>query len=165
MGESYVECLVTKKKSFMMTVLMIFFVLIAIVAFSSVMIFGFVGMIATAIAGFLAYLIWMNRQVEYEYLYLDKELTVDKILAQTRRKKVATYLVSRMEIVAPINSYHLDGFKNRQVKTKDFSIGAEQQPDMRYVIFYEGGEKLIISPNEALIKALKTIAPRKVFTD
>ena len=29
--------------------------------------------------------------MEYEYLYLDRELTIDKVMAKTRRKRVAVY--------------------------------------------------------------------------
>ena len=62
-------------------------------------------------------------------------------------------------------SYHLDNFKNRQVKEKDYSIGEVLQPDGRYAMYYEGGEKILLSPNEELVKVLKNMAPRKVFSE
>ena len=52
------------------------------------------------------------------------------------------YSLDRMEVFAPVYSYHLDNFKNRQVKEKDYSIGEVLQPDGRYAMYYEGGEKL-----------------------
>ena len=61
--------------------------------------------------------------------------------------------------------HHLDNFKNRQVKEKDYSIGEVLQPDGRYAMYYEGGEKIILSPNEELVKVLKSVAPRKVFSE
>ena len=90
---------------------------------------------------------------------------MDKVLAKSKRKRVATYSVDRMEILAPIKSHQLDNYKNRNVKEKDFSIGEVCQPDLRYAMYYEGGEKLILSPSEALVKAIKNVAPRKVFMD
>ena len=102
---------------------------------------------------------------EYEYLYLDKELSVDKIMAKSKRKRVGTYSLDRMEVFAPVYSYHLDNFKNRQVKEKDYSIGEVLQPDGRYAMYYEGGEKILLSPNEELVKVLKNMAPRKVFSE
>ena len=86
-------------------------------------------------------------------------------MAKSRRKRVGTYSVDRMEILAPVKSYHLDGFKNRNVKVKDYSIGEELQPDKRYAMFYEGGEKILLSPSEELVKAVRSVAPRKVFLD
>ena len=78
---------------------------------------------------------------------------------------MAAYQVDRMEIMAPFRSYRLDNYKNRQVKIKDYSIGEEQQPDLRYAVYYEGGEKLILSPSQEMVKAIRNVAPRKVFTD
>ena len=54
---------------------------------------------------------------------------------------------------------------NRQVKEKDYSIGEVLQPDGRYAMYYEGGEKILLSPNEELVKVLKNMAPRKVFSE
>ena len=86
-------------------------------------------------------------------------------MAKAKRKRVATYSIDRLEILAPIKSYHLDNYKNRNVKVKDYSIGEELQPDLRYVMYYEGGEKVLLSPSPELVKVIKTVAPRKVFTD
>lgn len=107
----------------------------------------------------------LHTDLEYEYLYLDKELVVDKVMAKSRRKRVAVYTVDRIEILAPVKSYHLDGYRNRTVKTRDYSIGEELAPDKRYYLYYEGGERLLLSPSEELVKAIKTVAPRKVYTD
>ena len=120
-------------------------------------------LILAVIIGVLAYFVNLNSDVEYEYLYLDKELTVDKVLAKTKRKRVAVYQLSRIEALAPIKSYHLDDFKNRDVKVRDFSVGYEDKPDLRYAMYYEGGEKIILSPSPELIKVMKNVAPRKVF--
>lgn len=116
-------------------------------------------------AGVGAYFLNMYTDLEYEYLYLDKELSVDKIMAKSKRKRVGTYSLDRMEVFAPVYSYHLDNFKNRQVKEKDYSIGEVLQPDGRYAMYYEGGEKILLSPNEELVKVLKNMAPRKVFSE
>ena len=37
--------------------------------------------------GVLDYFVFQWTSIEYEYLYLDKEITIDKIMAKTRRKK------------------------------------------------------------------------------
>ena len=112
-----------------------------------------------------AYFVNMYTDLEYEYLYLDKELTIDKVMAKTKRKRVTVYQLDRLEILAPIKSYHLDNYKNRTVKEKDYSIGYEEKPDLRYAMYYEGGEKLILSPSPEMIKVMRNAAPRKVFND
>lgn len=165
MSDVYVECLVKAKQSttgkFLKVLLITLTVIFGLMAMIGIVV-GFIVAIATGVG---AYFVNLYTDVEYEYLYLDKELTVDKVMAKSKRKRVGTYSIDRMEVFAPIKSYHLDSFKNRNVKEKDYSIGEELQPDKRYALYYEGGEKLILSPSEELVKALKNVAPRKVFMD
>lgn len=165
MSNTYVECLVKAKQPVKAKVLQGVLVVLTVVCVMGMFVFKTIALILAVVCGMGVYLVNLLTDLEYEYLYLDRELVVDKIMARSKRKRVATYLVDRMEIVAPVKSYHLDEFRNRTVKVKDYSIGEELKPDLRYVIYYEGGEKLVISPNEELVKALKNVAPRKVFTD
>ena len=164
MSDTYVECLVKAKTSawakFLKTFLIVLTVLFGIIMF----VFA-PAMVVALITGVATYFVNLYTDIEYEYLYLDKELVVDKVLAKTKRKRVATYSIDRMEILAPVKSYHLDNYKNRQVKELDYSIGEVCQPDLRYAMYYEGGIRVILSPSSEMIKALKNVAPRKVFND
>lgn len=164
MNETYVEWMVKKKApaymvllKFVLIILTVCFVLLGMV-FMPVMLVG----IAFGVA---AYFVNLHANLEYEYLYVDKELTVDKVMNKSKRKRVAVFDVGKMEILAPIKSWHLDNFKNRQDKAVDYSSGEEKQPDRRYVFFYDGQKKVIIEPNLELVKAIAFVAPRRVFTD
>ena len=164
MSDSYVECLVKAKQPTWAKILKV--LLIALTVLSCLVMFVFIIFLPVALAaGVGAYFLNMYTDLEYEYLYLDKELSVDKIMAKSKRKRVGTYSLDRMEVFAPVYSYHLDNFKNRQVKEKDYSIGEVLQPDGRYAMYYKGGEKILLSPNEELVKVLKNMAPRKVFSE
>ncbi len=163
--ETYVECMVKKKANGLMSALKV--LLIGITVITGLL--GFMGLIVfliiAVVAGVVAYFVSLNANLEYEYLYVDKQLTVDKIMARTRRKKVETFDLERMEILAPIKSWHLDDYKNRQLKVVDYSSGVEQQPDIRYSMIYNGEKRVIFEPNAEMVAAIKSIAPRKVFTD
>lgn len=164
MNETYVEWLVKKKTPSYMTFLKILTIMLAV----CFIIVGFVIMPALLIGlffGVAAYFIYMNADLEYEYLYVDKELTIDKVMAKSKRKRVASFELDKMEIVAPVKSWHLDNYKNRNDKLVDYSSGEEKQPDRRYVFYYEGKQKVIFEPNEEMIKAMQMVAPRKVFKD
>lgn len=164
MNETYVEWMV-KKKSPAYMVLLKFVLIILTVCF---VLLGMVIMplMLVAIAfGVAAYFVNLHANLEYEYLYVDKELTVDKVMNKSKRKRVAVFDVGKIEILAPIKSWHLDNYKNRQDKAVDYSSGEEKQPDRRYVFFYDGQKKVIIEPNLELVKAIAFVAPRRVFTD
>lgn len=164
MNETYVEWLVKRKTpaymaflKILFTVLAVFFILVGLLLLPALLI--------GVICGVAAYFITLNADLEYEYLYVDKELTVDKVMAKSRRKRVAVFSLDKMEIVAPIKSWHLDNYKNRSDKAVDYSSGEEKQPDKRYVFYYDGQKKIIFEPNEEMVKAMQTVAPRKVFKD
>lgn len=165
MNETYVECMVKRETKpllkFFRYLLIALTVIVGLLgmASSSVVIFLF-----AILLGVGAYYMGMSINVEYEYLYVDREISIDKILNQTKRKKVAKYDVEKMEILAPVFSYKLDDYKNRKVKEKDYSSGVEKQPDLRYAFFYEGQEKVILEPSPEFVKAVYNVAPRKVFT-
>ena len=164
MNETYVEWLVKRKTPAYMTFLKILFTVLAV----SVELVGFLllpALLIGIVCGVAAYFITMNADLEYEYLYVDKELTVDKVMAKSRRKRVAVFSLDKMEIVAPVKSWHLDNYKNRSGKAIDYSSGEEKQPDKRFVFYYDGQKKVIFEPNEEMIKAMQTVAPRKVFKD
>ncbi len=165
MSDNYVECLVKTKRRWFFQLLFWLFAALAVVLFFSMVVVGVLGFLMAILCALLAYVVWMQTELEYEYLFIEQELSVDKVMAKSKRKKIDTFIASRIEIIAPIHSHHLDEYKNRQVKVKDYSVGKEENPDMRYVMFYEGRDKVILNPSEDLLKAIKNVAPRKVFTD
>jgi hypothetical protein len=166
MSDAYVECLVKAKPSaggkFGKYLLMTLTVILAMLTFLSM---NVIVLVITVAAGVGTYFVNLFTDLEYEYLYLDRELTIDKVMAKSRRKRVAVYQLDRIEVLAPIKSYHLDNFKNRSGKAKDYSIGYEDKPDLRYMMYCEGGEKVILSPSPDMIKVMRNVAPRKVFAD
>lgn len=165
MSESYVECLVKKEETVFGKVARILLVMLTVL-FGLLTVAGFpFALFAALPAGFGAYFVYLHTDIEYEYLYIDKELHVDKIMAKTKRKKVITFDIERMEIFAPLNSYHLDGYRNRTCKSLDFSTGVEEKPEKRYVMYFDGSQKVVLSPGEELVKAIRNVAPRKVFTE
>lgn len=166
MNETYVEWLVKKPMPIGARILKS--VLVAVtVGFGTItfLFFSLVALIAAVLCGVAAYFVGIYTDIEYEYLYMGKEITIDKVYAKTKRKTVAVFDMDKMEVLAPFNSWHLDAFKNRELKVVDYSSGIERQPERRYVMIYEGAQKVILEPNQEIVKAIQTIAPRKVFTD
>ena len=95
MSETYVECLIKKKTSTGMVFLRMLTLSMAVVF----ILVGFIlwpAMIVGLLMAAASYFILMNTDLEYEYLYLDKEITIDKVMAKTRRKRVAVFDVGKM---------------------------------------------------------------------
>lgn len=166
MNDTYVECLVSRETKGIMKFLKYLLIILAVLLFFGSFLIGFAfGLILAIACGVGAYFLSIYSDVEFEYLYVDRQISVDKIYSKQKRKKVATYEVDKMEIFAPVFSYKLDDYKNRDVKVIDYSAGVEKQPDVRYAFFYEGQQKILLEPSEAFVKAVQNVAPRKVFTN
>ena len=167
MSEVYVEHLVKREKASGLKFLKILLIMLTVVFGLMgllMMLYGLPLLIAVG-TGVGAYFAGLYADVEFEYLYLDKEFYVDKNFCKNKIKKAENFEFERMEILAPIHSYHLDSYKNRNAKETDYSIGVEEKPDLRYVMYYEGNRRIVLSPNEEFVKAMRNASPRKVFTD
>ena len=85
MNETYVEWLVKRKTPAYMTFLKILSIMLA-ACFIFVGFIFFPAFLVGLVFGAGAYFIYLNADLEYEYLYVDKELTIDKVMAKSRRK-------------------------------------------------------------------------------
>ena len=164
---SYVECLVESKASPLVKGLSILSLVLAVIFFlSSLFAIGMVGLILCVLAGVAYYFLSLNANIEFEYQYCDREITVDKILNKSRRKNVGKYEVDKLEILAPSRSYHLDEYKNKSYKNLDYSAREkDRKPDPTYTFIYDGKERVVFEPTAEFVTAVKSVAPRKVFTD
>lgn len=164
MNDSYVECLVAKKAK--PTDIIIKGLAIGVTAFLLLVgLVVFPVLLAGIAAAVLCYFFLPNLSLEYEYLYVSKELQVDKIMSKTKRKTIANYTLDKMEIFAKEGAYQLDEFKNRQMKTIDFSSGNKDA--VRYVMIINDDKescRIYLEPNEAMVTAIKNQFPRKVFS-
>ena len=124
MNDSYKELLVSKEQGVKDKLIRVVSIIPTVLAGLLTLLTGNILIFIIAVAfGVLDYFVFQWTSIEYEYLYLDKEITIDKIMAKTRRKRVLTIDVNKIEILAPEKSYQLDSYRNRQVKAIDYSAG------------------------------------------
>lgn len=164
MNETYVECLVARKQnplSILIKAAMI--ALICVLVILSLLGIPFTLIIAVVLVFLAIYVVFPMLDIEYEYLYLDKEITIDKIMSKQKRKKVQVLDLGKMELFAPSTSHEFDSYKSRNVKEKDFSSGYEDHKTW-YLAYHDENEEALIrlEPDEEMIRAIRNIAPRKV---
>ncbi len=103
----------------------------------------------------------LKYQIEFEYYYMDGELTVSKITNMSRRKILAIVKDDMIRVIAPIGSAELP--KYHEIKMMDCS--ANDSTTLPYVIVYEskkGIKAMNIQMEEELFDALKRSMPFKV---
>ena len=164
MSESYKELMVTKEKGTKEAVERISCI-VAVVLLGLATLFSgnLLFFIAAVALGVLTYFVFQWTDIEYEYLYLDKEITIDKVMAKARRKRAAVLDVNKIEIMAPEGSSQLEYHKNRQVKIVDLSAGHDLPGQKLYAVYYEGSQMFLLNLDEDFVKTVKMVAPRHVF--
>lgn len=159
MEQSYVEVLVARGHNAGAGLGKVLCGLLAVLSIGAMVISPLTLLLAAAFV-FGTYYCYMQEWIEYEYTYISRELTVDKIMMRSRRKKVAVYLLDKMEIGAPENSYRLDNYKNRKCDVKDYSSRTGKPT---FAFYYEGNQKVVLEQDEKLMKLLQNAAPSKMF--
>ena len=105
--------------------------------------------------------------VEYEYLILNRELDIDAIYSQQKRKTVAKYDLGSMDLLAPLNSHRMEYYNgNTQMKVRDFSSGDKNKtPYAMIVKNSSGAEKVLLEIDANTAESIKKTYPNKVFLD
>lgn len=166
MRDEIVEVMVKCKTNIGLMILrIILFVLCALsVLLSSAMRSGGILLfILAVILGAAGYFAGSYSQVEYEYGYCEKEIDIDAIYSQSRRKHIMTLQLDKMEAIVRVNGDKWGEFKNRTVVTKDFTSHDKANADKVYAIFYDSGLKILIEPGDKLLDVIGYFSPRKIF--
>ena len=99
--------------------------------------------------------------VEYEYVYYNGDLDIDRIKGKMVRKRVLEINVKDVEILAPSNSIELQPYK--QLKTYDYSSNSGSFT-YEMVIAQAGKKfKVIFEPNATVLEGMKFLAPRNIY--
>ena len=163
MSESYVELLVKKKKtpkdSILKGLMIAGIVILVLIGLVIPLV-----LIAAIALGVLAYFKMPGLDLEFEYLYVNGELDIDKIMSKVKRKRVGSFDISKAEMVAPVKSHELDYYRqSKDMKVVDCSSGEDHANVYGMVIKDEKGMKLVLfEPNQEILDDMRRIATRKV---
>ena len=107
--------------------------------------------------------VWLFRSldVEYEYLYINGNLDIDKIMSKSRRKKAFEMELTDLEVMAPKGAAELRLYQN--LKARDYSSGSKDGRLYEMIVIKNGEKKRIIfEPNDVIVDGMSMMAPRKV---
>ena len=161
MNDFYTEQMVKKQPDMKDMLTKAVLVAVTIVSFLIVLMFP-IGLILPIAMIVLDVFMFRRLNVEYEYLFLNGDLDIDKIMNKAKRKKVFSVNVGDLELMAPFDAVELRQYQN--ARTYDYSSGNKQAK--RYVLVVSGSgelKKVIIEPNGTIIEGFYMMAPRKVL--
>lgn len=166
MREEFVEVLVKVKRNMLYSFGMIFlYILCGLVFLFGMLGGGFLPMLIGVVIGFFGYIVGSKSSIEYEYSFCGKEIDVDIIYNATKRKKLLTIDLNKLEAMVRVQGSKMGEYKNRQVVVKDFSSKKPEQEGDVYALFMEGNIEYLMEPGDRLLNALSYVCPRKIFKD
>ena len=164
MNDSYAECLVRRKVPLSASVANIIMGAITAVCLLLALSTQLIGMVLLLVFGAATYFLYRNSRVEYEYLYVDKILSVDKILGRAKRKSAWEGKMDDIQVIAPTGSHELDPYHQTGTKVLDFSSRIPGAKTYTAVV-RTGSEtvRVIFEPDEKMLQCFRQSAPRKIF--
>ena len=155
MSDYYTEQLVKKQAGMKDIVIKAALVAVTIVSVLIVFLFPF-GIILPGLA-----VMFRRLNVEYEYLFVNGDLDIDKIMNKAKRKRMFSANVNDLEILAPADSIEVRQYQ--KAKTYNYSSGSGQAALYALVVSERGEQKKIIfEPNDTIVEGFYMMAPRKV---
>lgn len=162
MKDVYIEWMVSKQRSAMDKVVRTLCVVALVVCGGLFSLTANIAMfLVTVVIGLFTYFAFTYTNVEYEYIYITGEFSIDRILSKSKRKRIESFDVGRIEIVAPLNSDKLGGYAHKKYREYDYTSGVRTQNSHIFVMYCEG-KKILFEPNRELMEALRNTLPHKV---
>ena len=153
MGEFFSEWIVKRKTPQNVKIIQTLLVIVCVLSCGLLPI-PYVGILAVALIIFLSYLYFKNNDVEWEYALVEKTMYIDKIMKKSKRKRMGEYDLTKTEVIAPEGSSYIKEYDNRNLK--------------KYVLIIMDGNqlvKLVLEPDERMLKELRDIIPRQLHID
>lgn len=116
-----------------------------------------------AVAAVAAWYLGTRQNLEYEYLFVNGQLDVDMVRANSR-KRLVSLAMQEIECMTPLDSHRLEGYKGRLKKSIKAYTGASGAV-VYAIIFKQEGQlvQIAIEPEEELLKAIRRSEPHKVL--
>ncbi len=162
MGDFYTEQLIKKKTDGKDIALKILLIVLTVISFLIAFLVPF--LILVPILFIVADVFLFRRMdVEYEYIYVNGDLDIDKVMHKERRKHMLSVNVRDVEMLAPEGAFQLQSYKRGKVY--DYSSGIPSAPNRYVLVFTKSGEmsRVIFEPDSDLVEGFFLMAPRKVI--
>ena len=166
MGDVFVEQIIKKNLPLGGLAIRTGAVLLVLIGILFIPYLGMLGLTITALLIYLAYLAFVYTSAEWEYSFVNGELTIDKILGKRKRKPVETYDIKKASLIAPANSEEIR--QKSEFLTKINYVGTRNIENQYSIIIddvegVKGALMITIEPDKKLIDAMYKVRPNNVI--
>jgi hypothetical protein len=126
--------------------------------------FAFIVMVLVVIAAYSAYFLFTSMNLEFEYSITNGEMDVDKIIAQRKRRRLASVKIRDVEA---FGKYKPDEHADKTYENKIFACDCPRNPDLWYLVARtpqkQGKLFLVFNANEKMLDAIKKFLPKPIL--
>ena len=112
-------------------------------------------------------LLFKYYNAEYEYVMLNGELIVEKIMSQSMRRRCGEYNIGRATLITNPGSQDALRMEYKQLRTDNYSSNDESVKDDIIIIYALNNNnemvRIIMQPNERMLEAIKEAAPKDAY--
>ncbi len=162
MEQSYVEVSVKKKKTWQTIAIQIAAVIVVLLLFTLVAVSRLLLILGLGGAVILFWY-WPRFNEEWEYIFCDGQLDFDIIQGGERRKHKLRVEIENADVIAPMTSPRLDGYRHLEVLDYSSLYGSDDLYGMA-VRVSDNGEKVVImfEPTEKMVDLMHAKCPNLV---
>lgn len=162
--DNFYEQLLTTEDHFTYKVADVLMYLLVILGVASLIILGqfllFIVFVLTAVGIFF---LKKNLFIEYEYIFTNGEIDIDKIFEMKKRKRIISFNIKNVEIIAKDNSQYIKDFINKPNKVINL-YPPNYKGQIFVAILNKGAEMIMIkfAPDEKILNLAFKYNPRAI---
>lgn len=128
----------------------------------------YIGIILFLVCAGIIYVLYnliVGINLEYEYIFTNGALDVDKIIAARRRKRITSLNARTIEVMASVDSNELNRYINDRSIKKKYACSSVNDDGVYFVIYSDDKNKymLLFNPNDEIKDGFRRLNPQKVF--
>ena len=162
MADVFVEQIIKKRLSLGGLAIRVGAIFLMLIGVLLILRLGILGFTITILFGSFSYLAFVYTSAEWEYSFVNGELTIDKILGKRKRKPGESYDIRKAEIIAPANSEEI--ISRSQYLTKIDYTGSNNIDNHYSIIIgdvdgVKGALMITFEPDERMLDAMYNVRP------
>lgn len=124
------------------------------------------GLLLTVVLIIFTVLLFKFYNAEYEYSLVENDLTVDKIMSRSLRRRCGSYNIARASLITKTDSQEALRRERAQLRTMNYTANeGMENVIVMYTLDNENNEqvRVLFEPNERMLEAIQAAAPKDAY--
>lgn len=139
-------------------------VVIGLIVFPYLAPLGGIALLVAVGLVYLAYHFTSRLKKEFEYILTDDNLDVDVIMNKSRRKRLLSFTVAQLEMIASVNDAQYNNVLGGNFDKKIDATSRRKDADVYFAVVEKGGRTLLtFEPPKEMLEMMQKYARSKIY--